>query len=127
MEALRPVGLASVAIFPAGRRPCGSDRNVGMVYAVGPNCGKVRKKGRRAQDNLTKSEFLSVLQGAAAAISAAVTAHNAEAGTEGMPQIEVLRMCLLSGGVYKHPEASKVEVAAGLVKGLLGLGGEAPS
>jgi len=41
-----------------------------------------------------------------------------------LPRMELLRICLLSGGVYKHPAASKVEVASALIKGLIsGSGG----
>ncbi|CAK0808319.1 unnamed protein product [Prorocentrum cordatum] len=108
VEPLQPVGMASVAVFPPGRRPCGSDRNVAMVYAIGPNCGGRRKKGRREQDDLSKQDFLAVLEVAGGAIAAAVAAHNAGAEEERLPPIDVLRMCLLSGGVYKHPGASKV-------------------
>merc|ERR1719343_386000 len=36
-----------------------------------------------------------------------------------LPRIEILRCCLLSGGVYKHREASKVDVAESLIRGLL--------
>lgn len=178
MVALRPVGLVSIAVFPAGRRPCGSNRNVAMVYVVGPNCGEVKKKARRNSDRMTKAEFLEVLEVIGATITSAIAQYNAEADagpSEGsapvsivrridpedgkertlqeaeefyrgkytpaqvkqywqaacrpakrsatervaLPRIDILRMCLLSGGVYKHPEAGKVEVAKALIRGLL--------
>ena len=44
---------------------------------------------------------------------------NVDMKTLGMPEIQVLRMCLLSGGSYKHPATSKVEVAKSILNGIL--------
>mmetsp|Transcript_18973 Transcript_18973/g.43063 ORF Transcript_18973/g.43063 Transcript_18973/m.43063 type:complete len:544 (-) Transcript_18973:226-1857(-) len=119
MAALRPVGLVSVAAFPACKRPR-SKRNVAMVYAVGPNCGSVRKKTRREVDKLSAPAFLSVVASVGHAVATAVTGFNRERPSEEVPRIDVLRVCLLSGGVYKHPDATKQEVAGAMLRGLLG-------
>eukprot|EP00927_Polykrikos_kofoidii_P015830 TRINITY_DN17091_c0_g1_i1.p1 TRINITY_DN17091_c0_g1~~TRINITY_DN17091_c0_g1_i1.p1 ORF type:complete len:156 (+),score=23.99 TRINITY_DN17091_c0_g1_i1:215-682(+) len=120
MAALLPVGLVSITVFREGRRPCGSNRNVAMVYAVGPNCGVRRKRGRRDVDDLSLEDFESVLKAIGGAIASAVLQYNAAASgvqsTE--PRIDVLRVSLLSGGVYKHPGATKLQVATALIRGL---------
>lgn len=121
MATLYPVGLVSIAVFPRGRRPASSDRNVAMVYAVGPNCGNV-KKGR-AVDQMDAEAFLDIVQTIGAAIAAAVVAYNREAVKSRselqMPRIEIVRICLLSGGIYMHPDVSKVRVAKSLIRGLV--------
>lgn len=120
MEQLRPVGLVSIAVFRAGHRPCDNERNVAMVYTIGPHCGNKRTRIKRDVDNLSVSNFLVVIESVGDAVGSAVAQYNARALLDSaLPRIEVLRVCLLSGGVYKHPEAAKVEVATALVRGLL--------
>ena len=130
-QQLSPVGLVSITVFPEGRRPMKSDRNVAMMYAVGPNCGDTLKEGRRDVDDMTKAQFLEVLKEVGAAMASAIRQYN-EAAVAGptlaapagvmLPRIDVLRVCLLSGGVYKHTDASKVEVASALIQGLVACG-----
>jgi len=190
---LSPVGLISIAVFPERLRPHGNKRNIAMVYAVGPNAGNVRKKGRREVDNMSKDKFLDVVAKLGENAASAVQQYNAvvQEAEDGkhmetpearvrkldpdckklftfeelaekykgkysdkeikeywarhcklkvpkgdasyllppsgvaasLPKIEVLRICLLSGGVYMHPKANKVEVAAAIVKGLVAKGG----
>eukprot|EP01047_Picozoa_sp_COSAG01_P062379 COSAG01_NODE_7924_length_2990_cov_3.113110_1_plen_383_part_00 len=154
---LLPVGLVSIAIFREGRRPCGSTRNVAMVYTVGPNCGTRMKRGQRPtlEKAMSAQQFGRVLSSLGAAIVSAARQYNhavaaaaaaAATGPEGgmaqdgvdggtcdgdrmrrpwrrqqlalLPPIEALRMCLVSGGVFRHPEATKFDVAAALVSGL---------
>jgi len=120
MERLRPVGLVSIALFPEDKRPCGSSRNVAMVYVVGPNC----ERGRRSEDDMSVDTFLHVLESTGAAIMEAVTQYcqaacSKDLAAKKLPSIDVLRVCLLSGGAFKHPDASKVDVAMWLIKGLV--------
>jgi hypothetical protein len=150
---LLPVGLVSIAIFREGYRPCGSTRNVAMVYTVGPNCGTRMKRGQRPtlEKVMSAQRFGRVLSSLGAAIVSAARQYNhavaaAAAGEEGgmaqdgvdggtcdgdrmrrpwrrqqlalLPPIEALRVCLVSGGVFRHPGATKLDVAAALVSGL---------
>lgn len=119
---IRPVGLVALTVFPSRKRPCGSDQNVGMVYTVGPNCGPVRKKGRRDCDRLSVEQFQRVLESLGHAVGATVAGYNRQrleaGGSPAPPRIDVTRVCLVSGGVYKHPDASKEQVAAALLRGL---------
>mmetsp|Transcript_97403 Transcript_97403/g.275422 ORF Transcript_97403/g.275422 Transcript_97403/m.275422 type:complete len:557 (+) Transcript_97403:91-1761(+) len=120
MASLRPVGLVSITVFPASKCPFGNDRNVAMVYVVGPNCGKARKRTKRAVDDMTCDEFLEVIEATGNAVGAAASQYNAAAAKDkALPRIDVLRVCLVSGGVYKHPAASKQDVAARLISGLV--------
>jgi len=186
MTQLRPVGLVSIAVFPEGHRPRRNDRNVAMVYVVGPNAGSVTgKRTKRDVDKFTKDWFLEVVENLGGAMASAVCQYNqavvdpsadipqaptvvkridtedgqersleecqefyrgryrpqevehywnrfckpapVAARTRGppLPKIDIMRVCLLSGGVYKHPDASKVEVASSLIKGLATLQSEA--
>eukprot|EP00933_Yihiella_yeosuensis_P061354 TRINITY_DN64168_c0_g1_i1.p1 TRINITY_DN64168_c0_g1~~TRINITY_DN64168_c0_g1_i1.p1 ORF type:complete len:344 (-),score=29.40 TRINITY_DN64168_c0_g1_i1:258-1289(-) len=126
MQTLWPVGLTSITVFPAGKRPCDNDKNVAMVYCIGPNCGSKKLRTQRPQDKMSKEDFVNVLETIGSTITAAILAHNQDAVAEIVPVIEVLRLCLISGDVYKHKEASKVEVAAALIKGLGGLSNGVP-
>ena len=90
-----------------------------MVYAVGPDCGNKQKQGRYDTGDLSLAQFLSGLRTTGGSITSAVEQYNvvAKRGVAArtgpptkLPTIEVLRISLLSGGAYKHPRASKVEV-----------------
>eukprot|EP00747_Dinoflagellata_sp_TGD_P018972 gnl/TRDRNA2_/TRDRNA2_126857_c0_seq2.p1 gnl/TRDRNA2_/TRDRNA2_126857_c0~~gnl/TRDRNA2_/TRDRNA2_126857_c0_seq2.p1 ORF type:complete len:107 (+),score=13.16 gnl/TRDRNA2_/TRDRNA2_126857_c0_seq2:33-353(+) len=63
------------------------------------------------------------LQETGAAVTAAVSAYNLRCRAHDseltLPEIEMVRVCLLSGGKFKHPSTSKNEVAEALMKGLL--------
>lgn len=127
LAALRPVGLVAVAVFRPDKRPQGSERNVAMVYTVGPNCGTTaQKKARRDVDRLSPADFLLVLESIGGAVATALASYNTErsgvpdAPGEALPRIDVCRVCLVSGGVYRHPAVSKEEVAGALLRGLIG-------
>ena len=120
LDYLRPVGLVSITVFSAGKRPNDNDDNVGMVYTVGPNCGNINTKGKRDVDDMTKEQFLTVIETIAASIFTAVTIHNAEASAESLPSMDILRVCLYCGGVYKHDDATKLDVAKAIISGFLG-------
>jgi len=90
-----------------------------MVYAVGPNCDTVNVG--RAVDRMDVNSFLEVVQTLGAAIVAAIAQYNREAEPK-LPRIEIVRICLLCGGSYRHPGASKMQVARSLIQGLVQLG-----
>jgi len=116
---LYPVGLVSISVFAEEQRPLENSKNIAMIYVVGPNCGQIRRKGRRQVDEMSAANFLSVIHGVAHGVASAISQYNIAASEQRLPSIEILRVCLLSGGIYKHPDASKLEVAAALIKGLL--------
>jgi hypothetical protein len=122
MAKLSPVGLISIAVFPEDRRPKGSAKNVAMVYVVGPNCGSAVSRGQREVDEMSAQDFLEVVDAIGNAITDAVVQYNTAAEPTlrtSLPQIEMVRVCLLSGGVFRHPDASKLQLAKSFVTGLL--------
>jgi hypothetical protein len=122
MAKLSPVGLISIAVFPEDRRPKGSAKNVAMIYVVGPNCGTEVTRGKRDVDDMSAQDFLEVVDAIGNAITDAVVQYNTAAEPilrTSLPQIEMVRVCLLSGGVFRHPDATKLQLAKSLVTGLL--------
>mmetsp|Transcript_72712 Transcript_72712/g.151804 ORF Transcript_72712/g.151804 Transcript_72712/m.151804 type:complete len:351 (+) Transcript_72712:167-1219(+) len=75
-ETLNPVGLVSITIFPEGKRPCKSDRNVAMVYAVGPDARHTWRR-QAQQEGMSLESFLSILEKVGANIASAVRQYNA--------------------------------------------------
>ena len=76
-----------------------------MVYAIGP-------EGSQAA---SLQDFLTGVEKTGENIMVAVSSHNQ---AEGAARVEVLRVCLVSGGLFKHEEASKTDVARALMIGL---------
>lgn len=109
----RPEGFAAVTLFREGKRP-EHERNVGMCYVVGP-LGATQRCG--SEESMPKEEFLRRAERAAEGALLAASELNRRPGA--WPKVDLLRMCLVSGGVYLHPKASKTEVAEALLKGLL--------
>lgn len=111
-------GIAFLDVFDHKTRPL-SDRNVAMLYVVGPKGqGAVHSKG--AGHIISDcSEFLAAVQTMSENALLLVCEYNqtASRGLE-LPQVQAVQFCLVSGGVYKHADASKVDVAAAIVRGL---------
>lgn len=111
------VGAAFVDVFAEGQRPL-SPKNVAMLYVVGPmGHGAPKKAGRRPAVG-DKAAFLQAVQEMAENAMLAVAEYNALAAGAELPQLEVVQFCLVSGGVFRHRDSSKVEVAAATVQGL---------
>lgn len=122
MPATRPVSGAHVGIVlinvlaPNSKlQKKTSDKNVAMVYVVGPN-GKIQTD---------RDEFLGMLEELGKNIIFAVSEYNARVfqddGLDNIRhKIEVVQMCLVSGSnIMRHPETEKVHVAQALVRGLM--------
>lgn len=64
--------------------------------------------------------FLPSCRSSMPPVKSNVLRNGTVAGNVGQLQpIQMMRVCLVSGGVYKHPLASKVDVATALIRGLL--------
>eukprot|EP00929_Paragymnodinium_shiwhaense_P113062 TRINITY_DN81328_c0_g1_i1.p1 TRINITY_DN81328_c0_g1~~TRINITY_DN81328_c0_g1_i1.p1 ORF type:complete len:305 (+),score=29.38 TRINITY_DN81328_c0_g1_i1:102-917(+) len=113
------VGVAYVDIFASECRPL-NDKNIGMLYVVGP-----KGKGAPGGHGPTiegRDAFLSAVQDMAENAVAAVLEYNSLASAtpdSGFPPLEELQFCLVSGGVYRHPETTKRDVARATVLGML--------
>ncbi|CAK0811740.1 unnamed protein product [Prorocentrum cordatum] len=89
-----------------------------MLYVVGP-------KGQGAPGGggptvAGRGEFLDGVEAMAHNAVLAVAGYNdsEEVHRGALPVVEALQFCLVSGGVYRHPDASKLDVAAATVRGL---------
>ena len=101
------------AVFEENKRPCNHHNNVAMVYVVGPDSGKRVDALRVGVDStFSVTDFLLTVSRVSFSIVSAVAQYNqCVDGTVNAVElrgIKVLRFCLLSGGSYKHPDATKV-------------------
>merc|ERR1719433_1900405 len=87
-----------------------------MLYVVGPNGGK-RKKTETPPPSA--QEFVGGIRELGKSMMAVVNDYNRSSGKKSSSKIEVLRVCLVSGGVFRHPSVSKAAVAEHLMCGLL--------
>jgi hypothetical protein len=77
-----------------------------MLYIVGPKGqGCV---GPKDGTLLNRNDFIMAVENMAERALNLVVSHNKVRPTE---SIEIIRWCLVSGGVYRHPQVSKLEVA----------------
>ena len=96
-----------------------NDHNAVMVYAVGPNCGRLNWHDEgRPERCMTARQFLQVIEDVAFAVMSAVVQYREKAGPT-LPTIDRFRVCLISGGGYRHPQSTKTEVARSIIRGLL--------
>jgi len=110
-----PVGAVFIDVFANEARPL-NDRNVAMVYVVGPKgAGAPGGHGPTISD---REEFLEAVTDLGANAMAAVLEYNQEAQERQLPRIDIVQWCLVSGGVYRHPQTSKLDVAKATVEGL---------
>ncbi|CAK9082362.1 unnamed protein product [Durusdinium trenchii] len=113
---LDPVGAAFLDIFGT-ERPL-SQKNVAMLYVVGPK--GTGAPGGHGPTIDSAAQFLEKVAEMAQNALALVAAYNdqIEDCKLEMPRIETLQFCLVSGGVYMHPESTKKDVAKAILQGL---------
>ncbi|CAD7964449.1 unnamed protein product [Amoebophrya sp. A25] len=100
-----------IHIFPVGKRPMGSNQNAAMLYLIGP----------RGSDCASAADFVSKLRLCGKNAVVSVNQYNLKQQnnyTEELPRIDRVRVCLVSGGIYKHPDVSKHEIAEAIMQGL---------
>lgn len=117
-------GSVFIDVFEARVRPL-HDKNVAMLYVVGPKGKGCRgPKGKDSGPLLDKKQFVTVVEGLGLRALEAVAKYNCDWAASSMadhvslPNIEEIRWCLVSGGVYRHPDVSKVEVAKATLDGM---------
>mmetsp|Transcript_26161 Transcript_26161/g.62420 ORF Transcript_26161/g.62420 Transcript_26161/m.62420 type:complete len:347 (+) Transcript_26161:6-1046(+) len=99
-------GTVFVDVFAEGFEPLDNAGNRAMVYVVGP-------EGSQAED---AGDFERGCEVAGENLLRAVSLHNK--GQEGSKRIDIVRMCLVSGGLFRHSDLSKVEVAGAFIRGM---------
>lgn len=100
-------GFVSIFIFKEDKRPK-HNKNIAMIYTVGPYCN--------FNNYTSKDIFLKKLKLVGVNISVALKYYNDN--VEETDKIKIIRICLVSGGRYKHVDATKIEVAKTLIIGL---------
>ena len=109
-------GTVFVDVFNSGEVPAGNAKNYAMIYIAPPNGSRMDATGNPAY---SKAAFLQAVKLTAKNILDALTHYNAQyAGSNGLEKIEVLRICAFSGGIYRHPSATEVEVVQKIYEGL---------
>merc|ERR1712151_241960 len=96
------------------------------VYAVGPlgKNAKAEGEGPVEEDRILlvkdcPEEFLEEVTNTGKNAVCAVLEYNAtHARDQERPSIEVVRVPIISGGIFKHPEVEKSEVAFALLQGI---------
>ena len=98
------------------------------VDTVGPNCGPQRRQAQSAlEQSMRSDQFLQTIAQIGASIASAAAQYNAhpERQQQQLPPLELLRICLLSGGVFRHPHCSTHDVATAIIRGLTSAGPDA--
>ena len=118
-------GSTFLHIFNEEGRPRHS-RNAAMLYVVGPKGEGCRApKTEDCGPHFARAKFLRIVESLGrqamemlASYNLTRTAGKTPTGAR-LPPIEELRWCLVSGGAYKHPKVTKVEVAKTTLRGML--------
>lgn len=118
-----------IDVFSEEGRPF-DPKNVAMLYVVGPKgegCTGPKSEGSGALLE-TVEEFLDTVKRMAATSVRSIAEYNqlvaeGSGGAAGLPAIEEIRWCLVSGGVYCHSGSSKVDVAEATLQGMLSVKG----
>ncbi|CEL95698.1 unnamed protein product [Vitrella brassicaformis CCMP3155] len=112
-EGCKAVGAVFLDIFREDKRPKGAKKNIGMIYVVGP----------KGKDFGSKEEFLGAVSKTANNLMTALVDYNGlvkrtRRDNRDLDRLDVARIALFSGGVYKHEDATKMEVAEKIIEGI---------
>jgi len=109
-------GAVFLDVFALDKQPV-AEGNAAMLYVVGPKGeGCTGPKSKDSGPLLGKSRFLAEIEALGKRALDVVAKYNQlHVGAA----IEEVRWCLVSGGVYCHKDATKGEVAAATMKGML--------
>mmetsp|Transcript_81419 Transcript_81419/g.154562 ORF Transcript_81419/g.154562 Transcript_81419/m.154562 type:complete len:360 (+) Transcript_81419:108-1187(+) len=106
-------GAVFLHVFASNKQPL-AQKNMAMLYVVGPKGEGCQ--GPKQGPLLNRERFLAGVRVLAKRALDIVGIYNHD-WAAGNP-IEEVRWCLVSGGVYCHPEVQKVEVAAATIHGM---------
>ncbi len=106
-------GAVFLHVFAANKQPL-SQKNLAMLYVVGPKGAGC--KGPKQGPLRNRACFLGGVRSLAKRALNIVGTYNHDFSA-GNP-IEEVRWCLVSGGMYCHPEVEKVEVAVATIHGM---------
>lgn len=109
-------GAAFLHIFSANGRPNKCVNNIGMLYVIGPRGPMSGGHGPVMEE---KDQFLASMAKLGKTSMEVINAYREKvSGFEGLPDIDQVRWSLVSGGIYRHHEASKIDVAEATIRGM---------
>lgn len=117
-------GSVCIDVFKPGYGPR-NEKNVAMAYIVGPLGAGCSRKVSGVELCAEKQDFLARVEGVAVRAIETVAFYNKmvkdRPDLQQLPPIEDLRWCLVSGGVYRHHEATKLDVARATLRAMNGV------
>lgn len=122
-----PFGAIFLDIFKDDKRPFGCPRNVGLMYTAGPLGRNKRAEGEGVAESFREAwvrhnaqDFVHDIYWTGINCVKAVVEFNqnhSEQGTVKPPRVNVIRLPIVSGGTFLHPEVSVFEAALALIWG----------
>jgi len=116
-------GTCFINILHPDYRP--PDGAIGFVYVVGPLGQNARAPGEPAPDAAreqmvikNREQFLQFLTRMTRSLMEGVNEYNVHCLGKDLPRMEKMRVPLISGATFRHPEVKEAEVAAALLLGL---------
>lgn len=97
---------ADIFIDILKKAPYNNEANKAMIYCVGP-------KGLREKEDFKDAVYIVGKN-----IANAIYLYNININTPDTEKIDYVRICLISGGSFKHEDTSHIEVAESLIKGI---------
>jgi len=126
----QPFGAAFLSIFQQGCRPFGSERNLGLVYTIGPLGNTLDARGSETVDSVRAGwvqhepqDFVNELFKTGWNALQLVLDYNAWLADQTScrrrrPRIQTVRVPIIAGGVFKHPDVQPHECALALIWGM---------
>jgi hypothetical protein len=97
--------------------PYNNEANKAMLYCVGPK-GLRGLNGIKGKHASTADDFKDAVYIVGKNIANAIYLYNNNNNTPDTEKIDYVRICLISGGGFKHEGVSHIEVAESLIKGI---------
>ena len=101
-------GICFVDIFGPGLPPAGVAENAGMIYVASPFGGNFA----------TEERFLAAIATLAETIVLTVGTYNALKKPAGLPDLEVVRLCLYGSGIYNTHGTPAPGIARAILQGV---------
>eukprot|EP00922_Rhytidocystis_sp_ex-Travisia-forbesii_P035145 GHVS01052180.1.p1 GENE.GHVS01052180.1~~GHVS01052180.1.p1 ORF type:complete len:189 (-),score=21.71 GHVS01052180.1:526-1068(-) len=105
-------GSVFVSAFKDDKVPHKQEKNQCMVYVVGP----------KGKDFESKEKFLDAVKLTAVNLMTILCDYNGvsrrQGASKGLQKLNTCRVSLFSGGLFKHPNATKLDVAKAILSGL---------
>jgi len=120
-----PFGCVFLHVFKDANCPFGVKQNAALLYCVGALGVNAKAPGEGAPDHArleyVKSDvqdFLYEIFRTGESVVQLVFDYNKLASVKGLPVLEVIRLPVVSGGIFLHPDLTQKEAALALIWGV---------